>query len=184
MEDYSMKVGLVRHFKVKKDFPKKLFISQNELCKWFEEYDHCDIEVGKVDLYDTKWNRCFSSDLTRAVKTAETIHNGKIIKLVDLREIKSSPIFKWNLKLPFLLWIIFVRIAWAIKHRSQPESMADIRKRISSALDKIFSQSEEDVLIVSHAALMIFMRKELVKRGFKGPKVGTPQNGKLYIFEK
>ncbi|WP_269082515.1 hypothetical protein [Aneurinibacillus tyrosinisolvens] len=40
------------------------------------------------------------------------------------------------------------------------------------------------MLIVSHAALMMFMEKELLKRGFTGPKVKTAENGKLYLFEK
>jgi broad specificity phosphatase PhoE len=179
-----MKVGLVRHFKVKKNFPKKLLLSQNELCRWFEEYELCDIEIGEVDLYNIEWKRCFSSDLTRAVKTAEKIYNGSIIKLVDLREIQSYPIFKWDIKLPFLIWAALIRIAWGINHKSQLECMTSIRNRISAALDKVFSQSDDNVLIVSHAALMIFMRKELLKRGFKGPKVNTPENGKLYVFEK
>jgi broad specificity phosphatase PhoE len=64
------------------------------------------------------------------------------------------------------------------------ESKADGIKRIQAVMDEILSQSEEDVLIVSHGALMMFMRKELLKRGFKGPRLKTPENGKLYIFEK
>jgi hypothetical protein len=31
---------------------------------------------------------------------------------------------------------------------------------------------------------MMFMRKEMLKRGFEGPKIKRPEKGKLYLFEK
>jgi broad specificity phosphatase PhoE len=179
-----MKVGLVRHFKVKKGYPKKTFITTNELIQWFEEYDTADIEDGEIELCGIEWKRCFASDLPRAVKTAEKIYSGNIVKMKELREIPVYPIFKRNVKLPFLLWAILVRAAWLVNHKSQLESKTDCIKRIGAVLDDILSQSEEDVLIVSHGALMMFMRKELVKRGFRGPAFKTPENGKLYIFER
>jgi hypothetical protein len=55
---------------------------------------------------------------------------------------------------------------------------------IKAVLDEILNQGEEDVLIVSLGALMMFMRKEMLKRGFEGPKIKRPENGKLYLFEK
>jgi broad specificity phosphatase PhoE len=82
-----MKVGLVRHFKVKKEFPKKTFTSQDELFEWFAQYDASDIEEGEVDLCGVEWKRCFTSDLPRAVKTAEKIYSGNIIKMKELREV-------------------------------------------------------------------------------------------------
>jgi broad specificity phosphatase PhoE len=179
-----MRVGLVRHFKVKKKSPDKAFITQTELTQWFDEYDVSDIEDGTIDFGAIEWGTCFASDMPRAVKTAEKIYSRKIIELKELREIPAYPIFKRNIKLPFLLWAVLTRLAWLINHKSQLESISDVKKRIEDVLDEILVQSGQDVLIVSHGALMIYIRKALLQRGFKGPKFTTPANGKLYLFEK
>ena len=77
-----------------------------------------------------------------------------------------------------------MRIAWLISHKSQLESISDLKKRINAVLDEILSGGDaNNVLIVSHGALLIYMRKELLNRGFKGPKYKTPANGKLYVYE-
>jgi broad specificity phosphatase PhoE len=178
-----VKIGLVRHFKVKKDLPKKILIAQDELLRWFEEYDYCDIEYGEVDLGGIEWKSCFSSDLSRAVRTAETIHNGDVVKMKELRELGAHQVFKSNIKLPMVLWALLIRGIWLLDHKSQVERRADIQRRIRAALDEILSKAEGDILIVSHGALMLFIRKELIKRGFKGPRLRTPENGKLYLYE-
>lgn len=178
-----MKIGLVRHFRVKKDFPTKL-VTPSEVTQWLDEYEHTDVEIATTDLGGIDWKRCFASDLPRAAKTAETIYDGPITQLQELREVRPLPITNRNIKLPFMLWGALVRVAWMLNHKSQPEPPKEIAERLAAVLDNILAQGEEDVLIVSHAACMMFMQKELRKRGFQGPKLGTPENGKLYVFER
>ncbi|MEH7390832.1 histidine phosphatase family protein [Bacillus sp. JJ1503] len=179
-----MKIGLVRHFKVKDAIPEKTWMTPAELSKWFEDYDLSDIEKGETDLQNLEWETCYSSDLSRAEKTAHAIFVGKIIKTEKLREVKAYPIIQANIKLPYQLWAVFVRLAWLFNHPSQKDSVKAVKERINLFLDEVFSAGNEHVLIVSHGALMIFMRKELLKRGFKGPKISHPKNGILYVFEK
>jgi len=178
-----MKLGLVRHFQVKRGFPEKTFLTPDQFNEWVEEYENSDIEDGEIDLGGIKWSKCIASDSLRAAKTAEKIYSGNIIKMNELREVRPYPFFKINLKLPFILWIILVRVAWLISHKSQIENVTDFKKRINAVLDKILSANEGNVLIVSHGALMMYMRKELLNRGFKGPKFKIPINGKLYLYE-
>jgi len=136
-----------------------------------------------MDLCSIDWNKCLASDLFRAAKTAEKIFSGDVILMKNLREVRPYPIFKKNIKLPFLLWIILVKIAWLISHESQLESISDFKRRINAVLDEILSGDEGNILIVSHGALLMYMRKELLNRGFKGPRFNTPANGKLYVYE-
>jgi len=178
-----VKIGLVRHFKVKRGYPEKRFLSQKELFQWLEEYEASDIEDNHTDMSNFGWKRCYTSDLPRAEKTAGKIFQGEITSTKELREIPLSPLFKRNIILPTCVWPILVRIAWLADKKSQIESKAAVRKRVDNILNQILSQ-EEDVLIVSHGALMIYLRKALIKRGFKGPRFATPENGKVYIFEK
>ncbi|MDZ5471587.1 histidine phosphatase family protein [Bacillus sp. 31A1R] len=177
-----MKIGLVRHFKVKKDYPKK-FVTSAEMIKWFEEYNEADIETGIVELNDIIWDECYSSDLHRAEKTAQHIYSGEINRLSELREISIFPLTNRKVKLPFFIWALLVRTAWLMDHKSQMETKAHVKMRINQFLDQILPVNK-NILIVSHGALMIFMGEELKKRGFQGPKIRNPKNGQLYLYEK
>ncbi|MBU8878383.1 histidine phosphatase family protein [Bacillus sp. FJAT-29790] len=178
-----MKIGLVRHFKVMHAYPEKIWITPSELTKWFKDYDASDIEEGETDLQEIEWEKCYSSDMFRAEKTASAIFDGEIIKTENLREVPAYPLVHRNIKLPYQLWAVLVRLAWLVNHPSQKDSKKSVEKRINLFLDDIISEGKANVLIVSHGALMIFMRRELVKRGFSGPRIGHPANGKLYLFE-
>lgn len=177
-----MKIGLIRHFKVKRGYPNK-FVTKDELLKWIEEYDASDVLENEIDLCNIDWKRCYSSDLPRAEKTAKRAFAGNVIYLPDLREIKLSPLFKRNIRLPLILHILFIRIAWLFNHKSQEDKKSDVINRINATLDKILL-NEEDVLVVGHGGIMMFMQKELLKRGFTGEKFKRPENGKVYLFEK
>ncbi|MHA7139345.1 histidine phosphatase family protein [Rossellomorea arthrocnemi] len=176
-----MKIGLVRHFKVTRGYPKR-FVTSEELMKWVEEYDKSGVEENEVDLHDIEWKKCYASDLTRAEVTARNVYAGDIVSLKELREIRLSPIFSSKRKLPLFLHLFMIRVAWWFNHRSQHESKKEILKRINGIVDTVI-QEGEDVLIVGHGGIMMFMRKELIKRGFRGAKFRRPVNGKLYVFQ-
>jgi len=182
-----MKIGLVRHYPVKKGMPEKKLVTPEELAAWFADYDQSDVKVGEPELGGIARTRCFTSDMPRAVKTAEVFYRGEIIPIKELREI-PYPDFAaiTTRKLPFLLWAMVVRLAWHFNHKAYAENKAAARRRIGAALDRILSRlgEDENVLLVTHAALMMEMRRELLRRGFTGPSFGTPQNGKLYVFER
>lgn len=115
-----MNIGLVRHFKV--DCNAQTFMTSDDFEKWALEYDNSDTIENKFETQNIKWDKCFSSDLPRAIKTSETIFKGAIIKTQLLREVPLSPIYKTNLKLPHSLWCIAARVAWSLKHKSQTEN--------------------------------------------------------------
>lgn len=177
-----MKIGLVRHFRVIKDYPGKKLVSTDELIQWFKEYDEAQIEFGGTDLGGIEWMRCYSSDLSRAVQTAKTIYAGTIESFPALREI-PAPSFNSKMKLPFLWWAILIRLSW-IANRQTRMDLKNAEARAKKFLDEVALPDQENVLIVSHAGLMMSMRKELIRRGFQGPKYKIPDNGKLYVFEK
>lgn len=178
-----MKIGLVRHFKVAKPLPRGIYITPDILNQWFLDYDLADIEYGSTELGEIIWSQCYVSDMPRAIKTAEYIYTrNDIIQTDKLREL-PAPKYKGKFGLPFIFWAVRIRLA-PIFNRETRAAVADAKKRIGATLDAIHEQGNENVLIVSHAALMVYMRKELLKRGFTGPSFSTPNNGELYIFEK
>jgi broad specificity phosphatase PhoE len=179
-----MKIGLVRHFKVTRGYPTEKWITPSEFDQWVKEYEESDVEESEVDLGGIEWRKCYVSTVRRAEITAEKIYNGELIRTDELREIAVYPFFKRDIKIPMILYPLCIRAAWFFNHKSQLERRTDVEQRISKIVDRILEESEENALVVSHGALMMFMRKELIRRGFKGPKLGRPENAKLYLFEK
>src|SRR6187549_86649 len=157
-----MRIGLIRHFKVNHPFPVKRWLSKAEVIKWFEEYDNTlNIEYKKVDLGNINWIRCYSSNMVRAVNTANHIYDGEITEIAELSELNILHRLSDRIKLPFLVWGIVVRI----KSFSLNEDVNEFKKRIIAFIEKTIANNEGDILIVSHWFVMRVIQKELVKRG-------------------
>lgn len=103
-----MYIRLVRHFKV--DCNTQAFMTSYDFEKWVAEYDISEIIENKFETEEITWNKCFSSDLPRAIKTSETIFKGEILKTQWLREVPLHPIFKTNLKLSHKFWCVAARM--------------------------------------------------------------------------
>ncbi|MFS0597504.1 histidine phosphatase family protein [Peribacillus frigoritolerans] len=176
-----MKIGLVRHFKVAHEFPTGKSVTADDMKQWFVDYDAADIIYGTTLFGVEEWQECYCSDMSRAVKTAEHIFPGTVHRMEELREIPSPPL-RGRIKLPFILWAIWIRCCSVINKQTRAE-IKFAEQRINKVLDEVFAKGERSVLIVSHAALMVYMRKELIRRGFTGPKFKIARNGKLYVFE-
>lgn len=177
-----MYIGLVRHFKV--NCNAKAFMTSDDFEKWVIEYDNSDIIENKFEMENIKWDKCFSSDLPRAIKTSETIFKGEIIKTQLLREVPLSPVYKTNLKLPHRFWCIVARMAWSFQHKSQAETKKDTEKRINEFLNSSDKESDTNMLIVCHGFFMKILERELKRRGFSGQNISIPKNGKLYLYKK
>ena len=178
-----MKIGIVRHFKVLMEYPTGR-LAADDVMAWFKAYDEAEVQPVDTDLGGINWTRCFASDLPRAVKTAQSIYTGEITYTDKLREIAIHPIWQTSWRLPIWLWVVSYRIAWFTGHKSQKATKLQVKRRVAEIVDTVVHDSEQDTLIVCHAMLMVYLRKELIKRGFRGPRFGEAENGKLYVFEK
>lgn len=177
----KMNIGLVRHFKV--NCYTKIFMTSDEFNQWVKEYDNSDVIENEFELGNIKWQKCFSSDLPRAIKTSKAIFKSEIIKTPLLREVPISPICKTNLKLPYVFWCICGRAAWFFKHKSQIETKKDTQKRVNEFLNSIEDEVDSNILIVCHGFLMNTLQKELKRRGFSGQSIKRPKNGTLYLYK-
>lgn len=179
-----MNLGLVRHFKV--DYqPDNRWMTSEQFNQWVERYDYSDICVSAFLDCDLKWDICLSSDLHRAVKTAEFIYEGPVIKTAQLREIGMSWPSQSSFKLHYYAWQILARLAWYFSYPSQEESRRGTGLRARQFIDHIEENyRESNVLIVSHGAFMRCLTQELLRRGYQGKRPYTPENGKLYTYVK
>jgi broad specificity phosphatase PhoE len=175
-----MKIGLVRHFKVKHAYPQKFLVGYDELVSWFDQYDAADVEHQDVGPCGVTWEKCYASSMPRAVKTAQCIFSGDIIQRDELRELNLLPLMNSYNNLPLLLWAMLMRN----KSRSSNRITDEFSARISAFVDELLQANDQNVLVASHGFVMMFLQKELIRRGFTGDKFRTPANGKMYIFSK
>lgn len=177
-----MKIGIVRHFKV--DYKLKRMMNSSDFEDYVKSYDNSPVVENKIHLKDIQWNKCYCSDLKRAIITAKSIYD-KTLEITDLlREVKMCPIKKSELKIPTFLWSISSRIAWKLDHVSQLETATYTRKRAKDFLSKLDLNTNENILIVSHGFFLITLINELKLLGFKGDIPKRMKNGYLYILEK
>jgi broad specificity phosphatase PhoE len=60
----------------------------------------------------------------------------------------------------------------------------DTAKTANAFISDILTDDKKNILIVSHGALMWYLRKALLSKGFSGPQFRKAKNGYLYVFEK
>lgn len=180
-----MKIGLVRHFKVIHKHDGS-FMTSAQFNSWVEAYNNADIEDTDLEYGLSEWNVCISSDLSRAIQTAETIYPGSVIVTDQLREIEVHSIHSLgNLKLPYHMWMLMGRLAWYFSHSSQAERKNETLDRARHTIQWIEEHySNRNVLVVSHGAFMKVLTQELFKKGYRGKGMMNPRNGAMYIYEK
>ncbi|CAH0121093.1 hypothetical protein PAE9249_03619 [Paenibacillus sp. CECT 9249] len=179
-----MRIGIMRHYKVNIN-TKKYWMTSNDFSEWVKQYDESDIDLTNITTTKIHWDVCYSSDMKRAVKTAETMYKGELITTDLLREITIRSMFRSNVKLHLNVWLILGRFAWLINHPSQEEKYSTMeRAQIFLNTVEESGKNDENVLIVTHGAFMTVLRQELLHRGYIGDKFTKPSNGRIYTFEK
>lgn len=177
-----MRIGLVRHFPVQEPWPRG-WVNSADLQQWRGRYDASEPIVGPIRVSAVAWQRCFSSDLKRAYVTAQAAYSGTIIQTPLLREADVPVLLTGKLRLPVWGWRLLLRFAWFTGHKSQRAARDEFHRRIKAIAD-LLEQEPVDTLVVSHAGVMFFLRKELLRRGFSGPKFGLAETARLYVFER
>lgn len=174
-----MKIGLVRHFKV--DCPHKGFYTGDEFDKWSYDYDYSEVFKKAVDLKNVNWEKCYVSDLKRAIETANYIYDGEKVISPLLREVPANSFTDRKIKLPVDLWLLMARKSWKKSSSFQKETFEETQRRIEKIFSEIISQ-DKDILVVCHGFLMLSIKKYLIKHGFHGKPILKARNGRLYLF--
>lgn len=177
-----MRIGLVRHFPVQEPWPRG-WVTSGYLQDWRVRYDVAGVRLGPIDVSPIAWQRCFSSDLKRAAVTAQAAYSGTIIQTPLLREVETLPFAAGRLRLPLWAWRWCYRLAWLTGHQSQRPVRDDLHRRVRAMVDRLEAEPV-DTLVVSHAGVMHYLRKELLRRGFRGPRFRLAEHARLYVFER
>jgi broad specificity phosphatase PhoE len=159
-------------------------LTARDLVAWRDRYDLADIVDVRLDAHAIPWQRCISSDLPRAVRTAEQLFTGPIEQTPLLREPHVAEFATGRLRLPANMWHWVLRASWMTGHSSQQAARDEFRARMTEFEETVLASIEVDTLIVSHAGVMLFLRAILTRLGFTGPHYRLAEHGKLYLFER
>lgn len=177
-----MRLGLIRHFPVQEPWPSG-WVTAGYLQDWRVRYDAAEVRSGPIDVGAVTWQSCFSSDLKRAYITAQAAYAGTITQTPLLREVETLPFATGRLRLPLWAWRWCYRLAWLTGHQSQRSVRDDLHRRVRAIADRLEAKPV-DTLVVSHAGVMHYLRKELLRRGFHGPGFKLAEHARLYVFER
>lgn len=178
-----MQIGLMRHFPVEQAFPSG-WRTAEELQEWRRNYESSPAIPGSTAVDKAVWPRCLSSDVERAVVTARTVFAGPFEQTALLREPDFATFRTGNLRLPVWLWRQVLRLAWLSGHRSQRRCRDEFQSRVRQVADLLVEGAGENILVVSHAGMMAYLSRELVRRGFAGPKLRVAKHAVLYVYQK
>lgn len=174
-----MKIGLLRHFKVKLKFPVKPLLSYDEVFGWYEKYNTADVEVKDVDLTGGNWQKCYASPLHRAQVTTKSVYKGEVSVKEVLKELDVLPVLKGTSRKPFLVWGLMLKV-----HSTRKNYITEkFESGLSAFLDEILQNDKCDVLLICHGFVMTYLQQELRKKGFKGSGFLVPKYGKVYVYE-
>lgn len=178
-----MKIGLLRHHKVRHKFP--FFCNSTGYDREYARYENAEISHHSRMADVTDYTMCFSSDSKRAVETAGKIWQGDAGSTPLLKEVPLKSLFRTGMKIPFFTWYVMDRLAWFFNKKDHVETRKQTLKRASDFLDDLLKKhSDQHVLIVSHGFFMLTLRRQLLKMGFEGDRIIPARNGRLYRFEK
>lgn len=177
-----MRIGLIRHFPVEEPLPSG-WRTAGELHAWRKQYDSSPAVIGQVDAGTLPWSVCLSSDLRRALATAEAAFTGPIEVTPLLREPEFAEFQTGAMRFPIWVWRWVFRLTWMTGHESQRSGRDDFHRRVRAVADRLETEGK-DILVVSHAGMMAYLSAELRRRGFSGPKLRVPKHAELYVYEK
>lgn len=178
-----IRIGLMRHLEVAMPMPTG-WLSASDLTRWRTRYDEAGVNESPLETGGIAWQRCLSSDLPRAMRTAQLVFAGEVEATPLLREPEVAEFRTGRLRLPQAGWRWLLRAAWMTGHASQDAARREFLSRVSHVADQVIATAREDTLIVSHAGIMVFLRSALVRAGFTGPSFRLAAHGKLYLFER
>ena len=171
-----MEISIIRHGKPEINVDTS--ISANEFITWIQSYNAATISSYSQPQFNTllQTKSCkvlVSSHLPRSIDSAKAINSSKLILSDKLFAEAGLPAANWKLiKLSPKIWAIFFRILWLLGYSKNSESFKEFQQRALLAADKLIELASvhQRVLFVGHGIFNRLLVKELLQRGWTGPK--------------
>ena len=165
-----MKIYLVRHGET--DINLKGWTNVLGYAKLFRKYNKAGIKINKQSSSkvantvstDAKY---FSSDLLRAVQTANEVLSNKTITQDKLFREIELPVITMPIIANYHIWRLLLRFFWFISF-DKKRNFWRSKKRVSIAALKLMDEAEKhDVVLFGHGMMNSLLALELKLKGWK-----------------
>ena len=171
-----MEIVIVRHGKPK--FMNETPVSANEFTGWIKNYNDSGLSKNSSPsettlAYAEECMVIVSSTLPRSVDSAKALKAEKLVLSDSLFIEAGLPSASWVLlKLSPKTWAVIFRVLWLFGYSKKSESFKMAKKRATLAVDQLTQLANEyqKVLFVGHGVFNRLLVKELINRGWLGPK--------------
>jgi broad specificity phosphatase PhoE len=171
-----MRIVLVRHGKP--DGVRTGAISGLDIGQWVRRYNEVGITrelpppARARELASSA--RCMiASDLPRARESAAWLAASKDVRVDrELREAGLPESLHISVRLSPGAWVVLARVAWWLNLCQSEETIAMTRQRAGRVADRlgVLAAAHGSVLAIGHGMFNRFVARQLLRRGWRGPK--------------
>jgi len=184
-----MKIMILRH--AEPVLPPLKKISADGFLDWVDLYNIAQLNPSSRPSTALKEiiNQCNAivcSELPRSIASAKIFNSKKIVLIDRVFNEVGMPSANWQtLKLSPKLWAVFFRMLWLIGYSKYSESFKSAKYRAEIAVNQLIDLSKihDEVIIVGHGIFNRLLVKELLKKGWNGPKKPSSQYWGSSIYE-
>ncbi|MEA1989853.1 MAG: histidine phosphatase family protein [Pseudomonadota bacterium] len=171
-----MEIGILRHGKP--DYVNEASMSANGFKDWIKNYNDSGLSATSfpsesILAYAKGYKVILSSTLPRSIDSAKALDARKLVLVESIFVEAGLPSSDWTfLKLSPKTWSAIFRILWLFGYSQNSESLKEAKERAKKSADYIIQLASEHqkVLFVGHGIFNRLIVKELIKRGWSGPK--------------
>lgn len=167
-----MEIVLVRHGKP--SLVESRTLSASAFSRWIVGYNNSGILSGSkpplalISLLQSHY--IISSDLKRAVDSADRCNSQKNKLQLNLLREMEIPEFNFPIKLTANSWLLLNRLLWFVNIGREVESFSDAKNRAKLAAIELVKLAikHNKVAVFGHGLMNRYIAKELIKLGWNG----------------
>ena len=172
-----MRIVLVRHGKP--DAVRTAAITGLDIGQWVRHYNEVGItrEFAPPALARQLASaaRCMiASDLPRAMESAAWLAASRDVRVDrELREAGLPESLHISIRMSPGAWVVLARVAWWLNWCQSEETIAMTRQRAGRVADRlgVLAAEHGSVLAIGHGMFNRFVARQLLRRGWRDPKV-------------
>ena len=172
-----MLIALARHGRPIS--PTTTPISGRELGEWVRRYNELGVVRSVAPPASLRQlaaqSACvLASDMRRSVESAAWLVPPREVRIdAGLREAGLPETIELPIRMSPRAWVAIARALWWLNLCAAPETIGAARRRAVKMTDRlcVLAGEHEAVLVIGHGIFNRFIARELLKRGWRGPRL-------------